>query len=138
MGAVALVLAFVVSFVGVLFWMQSSSGSANQKKEVKKPKTTIHVIADPIVANLHDSSSVNIRVSVSLESITDKTFDEELKANDGLATTVIITTLRGKKVSEVSDPDAPMKLREEIVKDLNKAYETNKFVGVYFKEFIVQ
>ena len=137
-GIVALVLVFVIAFVGVLLWMRSNSSGSEHKKEVEKPKTTVHMIEESIVTNLVDSANINIRVAVSLEWVADKTFDEELKENDGLATTVIITALRGKKVREVSEPDAPMKIREEIVKDLNKAYHTDKFVEVYFKEFIVQ
>lgn len=139
LGAVALVLVFVIVFVGVLFWMKSSSGT--KKTEAKNLKTTAYAITDPIVANLADDSTVNIRVAVTLETVTDAAFDAKLKADDSLARTVIITVLRHKKVSEVSPttaPDAPLNIRQEIVDELNKAYNTDKFVGVNFREFITQ
>ncbi len=136
-------LVFVVGFVGTLIWMQSKAQEAKKAtSSEKKHKAVTYTIEAPIVSNLKDNSKVNIRVVVKLklkdDNKEDKKFFEEFSADTGPATTTIITVLRNKTVSEVSEPDALLKIGKEITDELNKTYHTDKFIETNYVEFLSQ
>lgn len=142
-GMVIITLAFVIGFVGVLIWLQSKSEDATKAKDKTEPKKTVaYVMENAIVTNVKDNMKVNIRVvpEIRLKDDTkeDKKFVEEFKTNIGLASTVIITLLRNKTQAELMEQNATFTIGEEITKELNKAYKTDKFVATYFSEFIPQ
>lgn len=142
-GLIVMTLIFIVGFVGTLIWMQSKSQEATKAKtSTKKVKTVPFDLTDPIVSNLKDNTKVNIRVVVKLkmkdDTKEDKKFVEEFAADTGPATTTIITVLRNKTVADVTEPDAPIKIGKEITDELNKTYQTEKFIETNYVEFLSQ
>lgn len=141
-GMIVITLLFVVGFVGTLIWLQSKSNSSAKENDFKNQKTVVHKIESPIISNLKGQSKVYIRVVVELKlkdnNKDDKKFFAALSEDDGDATTAIIEVFRSKTVEEVSEPNAPTQIGREITKELNRIYNTDKFVTTNYREFITQ
>lgn len=143
---IAVILLVILIAAGVVAWLVFGGQDSEKKaeeEEIDMSKTKIYVVdSDPIIANLdtqgEDSNRI-IRVSVNLRLADDKILEEFNTNNSSLQIIdLIITILRNKTMEDVSKPEAKETIKQEIINAVNKNFNTDKVIDLYFDEFIVQ
>jgi flagellar FliL protein len=94
---------------------------------------------ESIVVNLADQDANHyLRITVVLAFPGDEKTAEEIKEKEFELRDRIIRLLRTKHYAEVSTPDCTEKLKEEIVREINRHLGGHEISDVYLSEFLVQ
>jgi flagellar FliL protein len=121
---VALVVALLGGGGGAYFFLFASSAPA-------APKPGVVLKLDAININL--AAGHYLKVGLALQATTSAPTDlDGSKALD-----IMISTLSQRSVSELSANAAREKVKEDLAKKIEKAYDTD-VMGVYFTEFVMQ
>ena len=107
-------------------------------KEAKKHEPEVGADLDVFVVNLAGPAPGRyLRTTLSLGVKTEKE-KEEIKESSGPIRHSIVMYLTQKKVDELLDSEGKIKIRAELLKQVNAAIGKNTVTNVYFKEFLIQ
>ncbi|MCI1674689.1 MAG: flagellar basal body-associated FliL family protein [Ancrocorticia sp.] len=125
---VIVLLAFIA--VGVAFMAWRSSSANPEATGSPTPQAGELVTVDAVSVNLADDRYLRIGLTMQM---TDKATDTVVaKAQD-----VIIDSMTGKTIEEVSDPDQRPAIKKMLMQKLNEAYG-GQVMDIYFTDFVAQ
>ncbi|MCG8500303.1 MAG: flagellar basal body-associated FliL family protein [Firmicutes bacterium] len=140
------ILLFAIAFgIGILVFAGGQSATdvvgEDGLPKYDLEKSVLYAIGgEPILSNLNTGSVKDkrvIRVKAQLR-VADGKFADKLEASDVIIHDTIMSILRKKTPEEVIKPEAKELIKQEIIRELNACFETDKILDVYFQEFIVQ
>lgn len=149
-----LVILLITISVGMFFMFKNLGKATNANPEeqttvvpaVKQEDIKLVTLSDPIYTNLlngPDEKEHVIRLSLSLGVDCTKekegdAFIEMVTAKDVIVKDVIIGVLRNKTFDELKKTDAQEILRDEILTNLQKEFDSNLIVTVYISDLFLQ
>ncbi|MDK2932292.1 MAG: flagellar protein FliL [Clostridiales bacterium] len=143
-----IILVLVLAIAFGIGWLVVSGGQTSDKDKIVEAKekydlekSKMYAIAgEPIVSNLNTGNIKDkkvIRVKAQLRVADDKMVRELSERNVEIID-IVISILRAKTPEEMIKPDAKDMVKREMISKINKAFNTDKVLDVFFEEFIVQ
>jgi flagellar FliL protein len=113
-------------------------GAGKTEKETEKKSQGYIYSMEPFIVNLADQGRPRyLKIKISIESQEIKVNEEYEKRLPQLRD-MILTVLSSKSYGEISDSGGKMKLREEIISQLNRLLRGFQVKTIYFTEFMIQ
>jgi len=92
----------------------------------------------PFVVNLQDNIGTRyLKLTLKLE-LADSGAEEEIKAQLPKIKDALIILLSSKNYAEIGSVEGKYRLRDEILKRVNRFLEDEPVLGVYFTDFVIQ
>lgn len=79
-----------------------------------------------------------LRTKIVLEHPANKKLAEELKKKKHKVSDTLISSLRGKSLSDINSPDSIENLKASLLAEINSHLTNGKVTGIYFTDFLVQ
>ncbi len=115
------------------FMRAASSGAAVAKKE--KP---VAYALPTFLVNLADPGGKRfLKVTMNLELSTKEATDE-CKSKDAQLRDLILTVLSSQESGDIVSPGDKVRLKNQLVKALNRILATGKVEEIYFTDFLIQ
>ncbi|MEW6771518.1 MAG: flagellar basal body-associated FliL family protein [Bacillota bacterium] len=134
-AVVVIVLAAGGAAAKILLFNKKPASQAAAPKPVKMETLKL----ESIVVNLADQDANHyLRITVVLAFPGDEKTAEEIAEKEFELRDRIIQLLRTKHYAEVSTPDCTEKLKEEIIREINRHLDKHEITDVYLSEFLVQ
>lgn len=108
-------------------------------RQTGKPAVMKTMNFGSIVVNLADPPGNRyFRITLTLEYADSGGLEAEIKEKEHRIRDGLVFLLRQKTSVELRNPEAPEKIREEILHGFNAHLESGRIKDVYFTEFIIQ
>jgi len=149
---IVVLLVLLLAIGGIVAYLMLSGDEEEQlqvqqeeKIEKRRPKRSMDDLTvgpmyplDKFTVNLlSENGSRYLVAKIDLEQDSDE-LTQELDNKVPLIRDVIISILSSKTVEEISIPKGKMKLKEEIINQINKYLEDGEIKRIYFTNFIIQ
>ncbi|MGP1562061.1 MAG: flagellar basal body-associated FliL family protein [Helicobacteraceae bacterium] len=140
------VLILIVTIVGVILLLGSeenvSAKTASGKPAVTKDMNDVKlgpvVPLDHFIVNLADNSGRRyLKVKIQLE-LSGSGLMEEVENKTALIRDIIIRTLSSKTYEQVSTENGKIRLKDEIIGNINRKLIDGEVVNIFFTDFVVQ
>jgi len=132
----AVLLAAALFLVQPLGCKKEEGAKSEEGQKGGKAESPVYPL-EPFVVNLADSEDRYLRVAVSLELTTGITA-EGFKQSESKVRDVVLTLLSSKYYSDIRSAEGKVRLRSEIVNNINSALKKKYVNTAYFTEFIAQ
>lgn len=150
---IIVLLVLLLAIGGVVAYLMLSGGdeeanpetTVQQEKVEKKSRRKMDDLTvgpmyplDKFTVNLlSENGSRYLVVKIDLEQDSEE-LTPELDKKVSLIRDIIISILSSKTVEEISTPKGKMKLKEEIINQINKYLEDGEIKRIYFTNFVIQ
>jgi len=112
--------------------------SGHGKSEGEQSDEPAFFNLSPFVVNLQDNIGTRyLKLTLKLE-LEDSGFEEGIKAQLPKIKDALIILLSSKNYAEIGSVEGKYRLRDEILKRVNRFLEGEPVLGVYFTDFVIQ
>lgn len=106
------------------------------KDDKEKKSEDFYYNVGQVYSNLNDAKRI-LKLNLTV-STNDEKLIETFEKKSFLIKDELYKILRNKSIEDIEGKEGQIKLKQEIISNLNKIFKTDKITNIYFDELIVQ